>query len=147
MTKKRTSAIDYDSCLLHGSLDEKENSLKDTSNADFQIAFAEDRVFIPSNENSIIVSPPYCLKMKSIVPGKSKEKQLLYAREGTNYIKVENGCSGDIAVVSSRESHTRQTVKDEIHRVNFQLSFENVQTGGILVEQDINSPLFLYKWK
>ena len=64
-----------------------------------------------------------------------------------NYIKVENGCSGDIAVVSSHESQTRQTVKDEIHRVNIQLSFENVQTGGILVEKDINSPLFLYKWK
>ena len=71
----------------------------------------------------------------------------MYAHEGTNYIKVENGCSGDIAVVSSRESQTRQTIKDEIHRVNIQLSFENVQTGGILVEQDINSPLFLYKWK
>ena len=46
--KKKASAIDYDSCLLYGSLDEKENSLKDTSNADFQIAFAEDIVFIPS---------------------------------------------------------------------------------------------------
>jgi len=140
--KKGTSAIDYDSFLSHGSLDEKENSLKDTASAEFQTAFSEDGVFFPSNKKPIIVSPPYCLKAKSTVPGKSKEKQLFYAFEGTHYTEVENGCSVDIGVVGSRESDTRQNGNDGIHRANIQLSFENVQTSGILVEQNMNSPLF-----
>jgi hypothetical protein len=48
----------------------------------------------------------------------------------------------DIGVVGSRESDTRQNGNDGIHRANIQLSFENVQTSGILVEQNMNSPMF-----
>lgn len=76
------------------------------------------------------------------MPGKSKEKRLLYAFEGTSYTEVKNGCSVDIGVVGSHQSDTRQSGKDEIHKANIQSSFENVQTGGILVEQNMNSPLF-----
>ena len=55
--KKGTSAIDYDSFLSHGSLDEKENSLKDTTSAEFQTAFAEDGVFFPSNKKNQLLYP------------------------------------------------------------------------------------------
>ena len=81
--------------------------------------------FSRQTKKPIIVSPPYCLKAKSIVPGKSKEKQLFYAFEGTHYTEVENGCSVDIGVVGSRESDTRKNGNDGIHRANIQLSFEN----------------------
>jgi hypothetical protein len=124
--KEEASAIDHDSFLSHGSLDEKENSLKDTSSADFQISFSEDGVSLPSSKKPIIVSPPYCLKAKSTVPGKSKEKQLLYAFEGTNYTEVKNGCSVDIGVVGNHQSDIGRSGKDEIHKASIQSSFENV---------------------
>lgn len=76
------------------------------------------------------------------MPGKSKEKQLLHAFEGTNYTEVKNGCSVDIGVVGNHQSDIGRSGKDEIHKASIQSSSENVQTGGILVEQNMNSPLF-----
>eukprot|EP01018_Ginkgo_biloba_P033287 Gb_27076 [translate_table: standard] len=114
------------------------------------------------NERPILVSPPYCLKTKHSVAAKSMEKQLEYVSETTKQVDTSYSSGPSVAQdLRNPESNVRHTgrgvnqsgwniLKSECNQRNSEAAnkidhgarLQNMQSFGVLVEQNLNGQQF-----